>query len=45
MWRYTDDTKVWYEWIVEAYAWVGPGTRIKVGGSELHSSRKVACLM
>ncbi|KAH8880096.1 Skb1 methyltransferase [Thozetella sp. PMI_491] len=45
MWRHTDDTKVWYEWIVEAYAWVGPNTRIKVGGSELHSSRKVACLM
>ncbi|KAL2166330.1 hypothetical protein VTG60DRAFT_2937 [Thermothelomyces hinnuleus] len=45
MWRQTDDTKVWYEWLVEAYAWVGPNTRIKVGESELHSSRKVACLM
>ncbi|KAK0626927.1 PRMT5 arginine-N-methyltransferase-domain-containing protein [Immersiella caudata] len=45
MWRQTDDTKVWYEWIVEAYAWVGPKTRVKVGQSEMHSSRKVACLM
>ena len=45
MWRQTDDTKVWYEWIVEAFAWVGPSSRVKVGASELHSSRKVACLM
>ncbi|KAL2265593.1 hypothetical protein VTJ83DRAFT_6693 [Remersonia thermophila] len=45
MWRQTDDSKVWYEWLVEVYAWVGPKTRIKVGASELHSSRKVACLM
>ncbi|KAJ0107284.1 hypothetical protein J7T55_015749 [Diaporthe amygdali] len=45
MWRQTDDTKVWYEWIVEAYVWVGPKTRVKVASSELHSSRKVACLM
>ncbi|KAL2257879.1 hypothetical protein VTK26DRAFT_9057 [Humicola hyalothermophila] len=45
MWRQTDDTKVWYEWLVEVYAWVGPKTRIKVGASELHSSRNVACLM
>ncbi|KAL2016516.1 hypothetical protein VTK56DRAFT_3444 [Thermocarpiscus australiensis] len=45
MWRQTDDTKVWYEWVVEVFAWVGPDTRIKVGASDLHSSRKVACLM
>ncbi|SPQ27418.1 a0500d45-dec7-454a-906a-68302402b5f8 [Thermothielavioides terrestris] len=45
MWRQTDDRKVWYEWLVEVYAWVGPKTRIKVGTSDLHSSRKVACLM
>lgn len=45
MWRQTDDTKVWYEWLVEAYVWVGPTTRVKVASSELHSSRKVACLM
>ncbi|KAM0284528.1 hypothetical protein ACHAQH_001894 [Verticillium albo-atrum] len=45
MWRQTDDTKVWYEWLIEAYTWVGEGQRIKVGSSELTSSRKVACLM
>ncbi|EFX06655.1 protein methyltransferase [Grosmannia clavigera kw1407] len=42
MWRQTDDTKVWYEWLVEAYVWVGPTTRVKVATSELQSSRKVA---
>lgn len=45
MWRQTDDTRVWYEWIVEAYTWVGPNRRVKTGSSELHSSRKIACLM
>ncbi|KAI1340009.1 PRMT5 arginine-N-methyltransferase-domain-containing protein [Xylariaceae sp. FL0016] len=45
MWRQTDDAKVWYEWIVEAYMWVGPEQRVKVGGSDLCSSRKVACMM
>lgn len=45
MWRQTDDTRVWYEWLVEAYTWVGPKMRVKVGASEMHSSRKVACLM
>lgn len=45
MWRQTDDTRVWYEWLVEAWAWVGPSTRVKVGESELCSSRKMACLM
>ncbi|KAI1498617.1 PRMT5 arginine-N-methyltransferase-domain-containing protein [Biscogniauxia marginata] len=45
MWRQTDDAKVWYEWMVEAFMWVGPSQRVKVGGSELCSSRKVACLM
>ncbi|KAK5997240.1 Protein arginine N-methyltransferase skb1 [Cladobotryum mycophilum] len=45
MWRQTDDTRVWYEWLVEAWTWVGPSTRVKVGSSELCSSRKVACLM
>jgi len=45
MWRQTDDTKVWYEWLVEAYTWVGESSRIKVASSELCSSRKVACLM
>ncbi|KAK7920629.1 arginine N-methyltransferase skb1 [Apiospora marii] len=45
MWRQTDDKQVWYEWVVEAFAWVGPTQRIKVGGSEMCSSRKIACLM
>ncbi|KAH6896786.1 protein arginine N-methyltransferase [Thelonectria olida] len=45
MWRQTDDTRVWYEWLVEAWTWVGPSQRIKVGSSELCSSRDVACLM
>jgi type II protein arginine methyltransferase len=45
MWRQTDDAKVWYEWMVEAYMWVSPTQRVKVGGSELCSSRKVACMM
>ncbi|CAG9979350.1 unnamed protein product [Clonostachys byssicola] len=45
MWRQTDDTKVWYEWLVEAWMWAGESNRIKVGSSALCSSRKVACLM
>ncbi|KAI1817622.1 protein arginine N-methyltransferase [Poronia punctata] len=45
MWRQTDDGKVWYEWMVEAFMWVSPTQRLKVGGSDLCSSRKVACLM
>ncbi|KAI1084652.1 Skb1 methyltransferase [Whalleya microplaca] len=45
MWRQTDDAKVWYEWMVEAFMWVGPTQRVKVGGSEMCSSRKMACLM
>lgn len=45
MWRQTDDTKVWYEWLVEAWTWVGPSARVKVGSSDLCSSRKLACLM
>ncbi|ORY64129.1 arginine N-methyltransferase skb1 [Pseudomassariella vexata] len=45
MWRQTDDTKVWYEWMVEAFTWVGPKQRVKVGASEMCSSRKMACLM
>ncbi|KAF4954627.1 hypothetical protein FSARC_12067 [Fusarium sarcochroum] len=45
MWRQTDDTRVWYEWLVEAFTWVGPSTRVKVATSDLCSSRQVACLM
>ncbi|PHH53704.1 Protein arginine N-methyltransferase 5 [Ceratocystis fimbriata CBS 114723] len=45
MWRQTNDTKVWYEWQVEAYTWIGENQRIKIGTSELCSSYTVACLM
>ncbi|CAN8103609.1 unnamed protein product [Discula destructiva] len=45
IWRQTDDTRVWYEWVVEAYTWIGPKMRVKVGASEWHSSKNVACLM
>ncbi|GJD01565.1 arginine N-methyltransferase skb1 [Colletotrichum higginsianum] len=45
MWRQTDDSRVWYEWLIEAYAWVSETQRIKVASSDLCSSRKVACLM
>ncbi|KAJ2906244.1 hypothetical protein MKZ38_002323 [Zalerion maritima] len=45
MWRQTDDSKVWYEWQIDAFTWVGTATRIKVGGSDLCTSRTVACMM
>jgi len=45
MWRQTDDRKVWYEWMVEAFAVVGPNKRVRVGVSDVGSSRKVGCLM
>ncbi|ETI21148.1 hypothetical protein G647_07492 [Cladophialophora carrionii CBS 160.54] len=94
MWRKTDDRKVWYEWLVDVYAYlpaslvpatslsraptqktgtddsgkgkeraappisvespkagqgstaaVQKGKKIRIGGSELHSSEKEACLM
>lgn len=45
MWRQTDDRKVWYEWMVEAFAYVGPNKRVRVGVSDVGSSRKVGCLM
>ena len=45
MWRQTDDRKVWYEWVVEAFAIVGLNKRLRVGMSEVGTSRKVGCLM
>ena len=47
MWRQTDDSRVWYEWMVDAYMWTGPAPnqRVKVGTSGLCSSRRVACRM
>jgi protein arginine N-methyltransferase 5 len=45
IWRQTDDRKVWYEWMVEAFAMVGPTKRMRIGMSEVGSSRKNGCLM
>lgn len=45
VWRQTDDRKVWYEWLVEAFVMVGPDNRIRIGMSEVGTSRKVGCLM
>lgn len=44
MWRQTDDRKVWYEWLVEAFVDVG-SKKLRVAVSELHSSKKNGCLM
>ncbi|RYD39610.1 MAG: hypothetical protein EOP85_15655, partial [Verrucomicrobiaceae bacterium] len=44
MWRQTDDRKVWYEWLVESFMTVN-GQRIKLGVSDLHSSKSSGCLM
>lgn len=44
MWRQTDDRKVWYEWLVEAFVDVG-GKKLRVAVSDLHSSKKNGCLM
>jgi len=45
IWRQTDDRKVWYEWLVEAFVMTGPEKRMRLGMSEMGSSRKVGCLM
>ncbi|KAI9893353.1 MAG: methyltransferase protein [Vezdaea aestivalis] len=46
LWRQTDDRKVWYEWMIETFVILGKHNhRIRVGGSDLHSSRKHGCLM
>lgn len=44
MWRQTDDRKVWYEWLVESYIRIG-GQRVRLGVSDLHSSKSNGCLM
>ena len=41
MWRQTDDRSVWYEWLVE----VLDEKKRPLALSELHSSKKNACLM
>ncbi|KAF1837240.1 protein arginine N-methyltransferase HSL7 [Decorospora gaudefroyi] len=43
-WRQTDDRKVWYEWLVESYMTVN-GQRIRLGVSDLHSSKSNGCMM
>ncbi|KAH7414544.1 PRMT5 arginine-N-methyltransferase-domain-containing protein [Phaeosphaeria sp. MPI-PUGE-AT-0046c] len=43
-WRQTDDRKVWYEWLVESFMNVG-GQRIRLGISDLHSSKSNGCMM
>ena len=45
IWRQTDDRKVWYEWLVETFVMVGPKKRLRLGVSEMGSSRKQGCLM
>ncbi|KAI2616296.1 Skb1 methyltransferase [Hypoxylon sp. NC1633] len=45
MWRQTDDTRVWYEWMIEAFTWISPSLKIKIGASKLCSSRNVACTL
>lgn len=45
IWRQTDDRKVWYEWLVEAFVMTGPERRMRLGTSEMCTSRKNGCLM
>lgn len=45
MWRETNERKVWYKWLVEAYIVVGEGKRVRLGVSEIHSSERSGCLM
>jgi protein arginine N-methyltransferase 5 len=44
IWRNTDDRKVWYEWHVESFV-ILEGRKVRLGASELHSSKKNGCLM
>ena len=48
MWRMTDDRKVWYEWLIETFAVIDNGKgrwRVRLGASELHSTKKNECLI
>jgi type II protein arginine methyltransferase len=53
MWRKSDERKVWYEWMVDVYVYLNEGKgkgrrkgrKVRVGGSEVHSSEKDGCLM
>ncbi|PSN73335.1 arginine N-methyltransferas-like protein [Corynespora cassiicola Philippines] len=44
MWRQTDDRKVWYEWLVESFMTIND-QRVKLGTTELHSSKSNGCMM
>ena len=44
IWRLTDDRKVWYNWMVEAFV-ILSGQRMRIGQSGLHSSWKNGSLM
>ncbi|KAF2463401.1 protein arginine N-methyltransferase HSL7 [Lindgomyces ingoldianus] len=44
MWRQTDDRKVWYEWLIESFITIND-RRVRLGISDLHSSRSNGCLM
>lgn len=44
-WRETDQRKVWYEWLAEAYLTLDNDQRARLGQSELHSSKQNGCLM
>ena len=52
MFRVTDNRKVWYEWIVEAWsnlmggaAGSGDKRKLRLGISELGSSKSGGCMM
>ncbi|KAF1956352.1 arginine N-methyltransferas-like protein [Byssothecium circinans] len=44
MWRQTDDRKVWYEWLVESFISIN-GQQVRLGVTELHSSKSNGCMM
>lgn len=45
IWRKEDAKKVWYEWKIDAFMKVGKRNRVRLGGSEIHSSEEEGCLM
>lgn len=45
IWRETDGRMVWYEWVVEGFAQLRGGGRVRVAMSEVGRSRGKGCLM
>ena len=45
VWRKEDARKVWYEWKIDAYMVAGKRGKIRLGGSDVHSSEEEGCLM